>query len=138
MIERLGKFLAHYRDTQFETGKHDCALFVAHWIELRTGEDLAASFKGAYRSDRESHKLIRAKGYQHLEDMVLTLGDKVGVRRETPLLAQRGDVAWITDGDTKLCGIVCAAGVAVLSDQGLIIKPLHSINVAWCIPEGGA
>ncbi|MGX9522503.1 DUF6950 family protein [Vibrio mediterranei] len=137
MIEQLNTFLTHYQDTPFKTGVNDCALFAAHWIKLRTGEDLAARFQGRYLDDEGSHKLITEFGFKDLEDMVIKECDRLGVRRESPLLAQRGDVVWVQGVRTKLCGIVTSDGVAVLSAKGLITLPISSIEIAWTI-EGAA
>ncbi|MCG9624646.1 hypothetical protein L1D34_07305 [Vibrio mediterranei] len=137
MMEQLHNFLATYRDTSFETGVNDCALFVAAWIKLCTGQDLAAHFHGRYCNDAGSHRLIRKQGFKHLKEMVHSLGDDIGERLDNPLLAQRGDVVWLNDTRHCLCGIVCSSGIAVLSDSGLSILPLHTAITAWRIPISG-
>ncbi|MGF1775907.1 DUF6950 family protein [Vibrio nomapromontoriensis] len=132
-MESLHEFLNRYQCTRFKTGENDCALFVAAWVRLLTGKDLAKRFQGHYCNDIGSHRLIRKLGFNDLEDMVHVLGDAVGVRRSTPLLAQRGDVAWLKGSHEHICGIVCANGVAVLGPEGLIIVPLSTIETAWQI-----
>jgi hypothetical protein len=135
-MEPLHQFLKSYQDVRFKTGVNDCALFVAAWVQLLTGEDLAKDFLGNYANDTGSHRLIRKRGFKNLEHMVHELGDKYGVRRETPALAQRGDVVWVAGSEQSLCGIIGAPGVMVLSEKGLIALPLQKVICAWCITRG--
>jgi len=130
-IERLNAFLAKYADKDFATGVNDCALFVSDWALELTGEDLAAPFRGRYKTDLGSARLIKKLGYKGLEDLVSKEFDRVAVRRSSPLFAQRGDVAWVKGSKEKICGIVGANGVLVLGVSGLVSLPTSTILCAW-------
>lgn len=130
-IEKLSVFLAKYSEQNFETGVNDCALFVANWVMVLTGEDLAAPFRGQYSSDLGSARLMKRLGYQNLEDLAYQTMDRIAKRRASPLEAKRGDVAWVRGGKENLCGIVGPSGVVVLGVKGLIELPLHRVDIAW-------
>ncbi|MBE4620985.1 DUF6950 family protein [Vibrio navarrensis] len=130
-FEKLNAFLANYADKDFATGVNDCALFVSDWTLELTGEDLAAPFRGRYKTDLGSARLIKKLGYQSLEDLVSKEFDRVAVRRSSPLLAQRGDVAWIKGRKECVCGLVGPQGVIVLGENGLNVLPMSSIQTAW-------
>ncbi|MCU8207697.1 hypothetical protein M2H05_15010 [Vibrio vulnificus] len=130
-IEKLNEFLADYTGKGFATGVNDCALFVSNWALVVTGEDLAVPFRGRYKTDLGSARLIKKLGYKNLEDLVHREFDRVGKRRKSPLMAQRGDVAWVVGSQERVCGIVGAGGVLVLGVSGLVSLPLSSIVCAW-------
>lgn len=130
-IEKLNVFLAQYANKGFVTGVNDCALFVSDWALALTGEDLAAPFRGRYKTDLGSARLIKKLGYKGLEDLVYREFDRIAKRRKSPLMAQRGDVAWVIGPQERVCGIVGAGGVLVLGVTGLVSLPLSSIVCAW-------
>lgn len=130
-IEKLNTFLAKYADKDFATGVNDCALFVSDWTLELTGEDLAAPFRGRYKTDLGSARLIKKLGYKGLEDLVYREFDRIAKRRESTLIAQRGDVAWVNGSQERVCGVVGASGVLVLGVTGLVSLPLSSIVCAW-------
>ncbi|MBN8112654.1 DUF6950 family protein [Vibrio vulnificus] len=130
-IEKLNAFLAQHANKGFATGVNDCALFVSDWALVLTGEDLAAPFRGRYKTDLGSARLIKKLGYKGLEDLVHREFDRIAKRRKSPLMAQRGDVAWVIGSKERVCGVVGAGGVLVLGVAGLVSLPLSSIVCAW-------
>ncbi len=129
--ELLAEFLKPYRSQEFETGVNDCALFISDWAKALTGLDLAVRFRGKYNSDLGSARLIKKLGYAGLEDLVCSEFDRIGKRRQKPMLAQRGDIVWVNGAKERLCGIVGATGILVLGIDGLITLPISKAAIAW-------
>ncbi|MCE7638393.1 hypothetical protein LZT07_13795 [Vibrio fluvialis] len=132
-LELLNAFIKNYQDRTFETGVNDCALFASDWAKTLTGLDLATRFRGKYRSDLGSARLIKKLGYRGLEDLVCSELDRIGHRLENPLQAERGDIAWVQGPTEKVCGIVGGTGVFVLGLNGLVSLPVTKVLRAWSI-----
>lgn len=60
---RLAAWLSSISRTPFEPGRHDCALFAAGAVEALTGVDLAADWRGHYRTLRGGIRVLRRAGY---------------------------------------------------------------------------
>jgi hypothetical protein len=56
--------LAEYLDTMrpWRWGTVDCTMFVADWVQQRTGLDPAASWRGTYSTAREQRDMVAAAG----------------------------------------------------------------------------
>jgi len=113
----------------FAWGLHDCATFAFGIRSLLTGgEDVAALWRGRYSTALGSARVMRRLGWASLEDMGLAL---LGAPRETPLLAQRGDIVL---ADTGLGFGICVGATAVgMATEGLMTVPLTSCRLAWSI-----
>jgi hypothetical protein len=113
----------------FAWGVHDCATF-AFGIrsQLTDGADVAALWRGRYSTALGSARVMRRLGWASLEAMGLAL---LGAPRETPLLAQRGDIVL---ADTGLGFGICVGATAVgMAPEGLMTVPLTSCRLAWFI-----
>lgn len=90
---RLGEYLESVRHTPHHYGRHDCALHCANAVRAMTGEDIAALFRGRYRSAAGSLRALRLYGAGTLEATVTAmLGPPV-----SPSLVHRGDVVMAQD-----------------------------------------
>lgn len=58
----LGAFLDEAARTPFAWGVHDCLLFTADWIRVRTGIDPAAPWRGTYASEDEAQAILTRYG----------------------------------------------------------------------------
>lgn len=106
----------------FRPGEWDCALFAAGWIRICTGKDLAANWRGDYRS--------LAQG----QSRIASLGGLEGIARShltpvDPAETTVGDVVLLDAGLNTACGIFGGAHVHVLATPqsaigGLDILPL--------------
>lgn len=132
-LELLNAFIKNYQDRTFETGVNDCALFASDWAKTLTGLDLATRFRGKYRSDLGSARLIKKLGYRGLEDLVCSELDRIGHRLDNPLQAGRGDIAWVQGPTERVCGIVGGTGVFVLGLDGLTSLPITKIKYVWSV-----
>jgi hypothetical protein len=121
MSSLLTDLAAHQRignTTPFVLGKMDCSLWAADWVLRQTGVDLAASWRGAYGTEREYMRLLLAEG--GLVRVAAKAMTRIGARRVAPADAQPGDVgiivtqkgpalaicgqlAWMAKTDDQLC-----------------------------------
>lgn len=129
----LTEFLKDYQHRPFETGVNDCALFVADWAKVLTGHDFAEHFRGLYQSDFGSTRLIKKRGYKDLADLMTSTLNEHATLRENPMLAQRGDIAWVKGRTEHICGVVVSGGVAVLSSNGITTLSILQVEKAWDI-----
>lgn len=111
----------------FMPGEHDCALFVAGAIAVMHGVDLAAQWRGQYRTIDEGLALIRAAGF----------ADHLAIAAETfqavaPSLAKTGDIALVRgdDGAVSL-GLFVGATIRVVTPAGLGLLPRSRAIQAW-------
>jgi len=113
----------------FAWGLHDCVTFAFETrMTLTGGADMAALWRGRYSTALGGARVMRRLGWGSLEDMGLAL---LGAPRETPLLAQRGDIVL---ADTGLgFGICVGATAAGMAPEGLMTVPLTSCRLAWTI-----
>jgi hypothetical protein len=113
----------------FAWGLHDCVTFAFETrMTLTGGADMAALWRGRYSTALGSARVMRRLGWVSLEDMGHAL---LGAPRETPLLAQRGDI--VLAGTGLGFGICVGATAAGMAPEGLMTVPLTSCRLAWTI-----
>lgn len=125
---QLNEYIADKRHTRFEYGVHDCALFVANTVDIMTGYDPAADFRGKYSTKIGSLRALKNYGGGDLEstfDALLPARDLA--------FCQRGDVVF--NGDAV--GI-CFGSMAIFvgeteQDDGLILLDMGAMKKAWAV-----
>lgn len=85
--QQLHDYVAALEGSSFSWGTLDCALFAAGAVLAQTGVDLAADFRGRYRTARGSVRALRLFGAGTLE---ATIAAKLPAIE--PAFARRGDV----------------------------------------------
>ena len=55
---KLSAFINQRNCEPFKWGKNDCCLFVADWVLFATGNDVAADFRGNYRTENGAFKQL--------------------------------------------------------------------------------
>lgn len=125
---RLGEFIESRRSMPFRYGENDCCLFAADAVKAMTGDDLAAAWRGKYRSAREALKFVRDAG--GLPKLVSTvLSETVAVA-----LAQRGDVLLVPRGDREQALAICAGEHFVWpGPEGIELGHTLASQAAWRI-----
>lgn len=98
----LRGFLAAHRARAFRPGARDCALFVADWIALLTGQDPAALWRGQYRSLREGREMLARDGYAEPSEVLSAMI----VEGAGWMQARTGDVAVVIERGEEVLGIV--------------------------------
>lgn len=126
----LSDYLAAARTRPLTPGTHDCALFIAGWINLCTGVDLAKGWRGKYRTLEDGYALLSAMGFSDLVGMAERyLGELDGWMQAVP-----GDVAVVEDvdgaGDSSGAdhiglGIIGGCHIHVVGLRGLDYVPLN-------------
>ena len=124
--ERLALMVEVARHTPFAWGRHDCALFAADVVERITGVDLAASYRGCYRSAEGAARALRRQGHGGLADAVAAALPEIQVAR-----ARRGDVVVVTAQGRPALGICLGAQAACAGPLGLTLLPMAVATRAW-------
>lgn len=88
--QRLHDYVAALEGSTFSWGTLDCALFAAGAVLAQTGVDLAADFRGRYRTARGSVRALRRFGAGTLEATIAARLPAI-----EPAFAQRGDVVMV-------------------------------------------
>lgn len=83
----------------FAWGTHDCAVWAARWVRTCTGQDFVSAWEGHYTSELGAARLMRKRGYGHVEDIADERLTAVPVT-----LAKRGDLLLHpVDGALGIC-----------------------------------
>lgn len=106
---RLFAYIAWAEQQSFCPGRFDCALFAAGAVEAMTGIDLAAHWRGRYRSLRGGARVLRAEGYSDHLTLATAHLDAIA-----PALAAIGDLAVIRSQADSALGVVLGPTAAVL------------------------
>ena len=113
---RLADELARQRHDPFAWGDHDCATgFAARIIEAITGEDLAAEFRGKYRSPVGALRLLKRAGVDSLGDFAALHLPEV-----EPAFARVGDIGIVPSDNAVKQGfcMIDASNLLVLTEAG--------------------
>lgn len=95
----LVQYLKDAEKLEFVWGQHDCALWVAMYVDHLTGSRHAEEWLGRYGTENECKELLRERGYgSHAEIFALHLTERATVRH-----ARRGDVMLHPQGAVGIC-----------------------------------
>ena len=123
----LGAWLVAHARQSFRPGAHDCALFAASAIEVMTGTDLAAEWRGTYRTLKAGQSALEAAGYSDHVALAAALLPEI-----PPALAGVGDLAVLPgEGGTAAFGIVQGENVYALAPNGLVVLSRMHIERAF-------
>lgn len=125
----LSRFLDDYADKPFVWGENDCILFAASAVQALTGNDLAASWRGKYKSEAEARKILEKLG-----GLSTLVSKSLGVQGIPNMAAaKRGDVVLTMFNGVTGLGIVDDSGskIAVMSIMGIRRIPLHHGRAFW-------
>jgi len=115
------------RDKPFVWGQHDCATWAFDLRrDLTGGEDVAALWRGRYRTQMGAVRVLRRLGWHSLEAAGL---DLLGAPLANLMLAQRGDM--VLGGEDPAFGICIGAQAGFVSPEGLVLLPLDRCHLAW-------
>lgn len=131
---RLAEAIEAARDQPFRWGVHDCAIWAFDLRrDLTGGDDVAALWRGRYRTARGAHRVMRRLGWSSLE---AAGRDLLGEPLASVRLAQRGDLVLANTGlGFGVCLGARAAGIAPVNGPcdpgGLILVPMSACALAW-------
>lgn len=131
-------FLLQRTNSKFAWGENDCCLFAADAIKAFTGTDIAADFRGKYNDQPTALAAIRnITGGHTIADAAAWVAKKHGLEeRKYPLMAQRGDLVLVKNGDGDLiAGVVHLNGRHVVSvgEDGMKRLSITAAQRAWKI-----
>lgn len=116
---RLAAYVYEAGRTPFAYGAHDCALFAAGAVEAMTGTDLAAGWRGIYRTLAGGLKAVKRAG--HADHVALAAHHFAEI---TVAEAMPGDLAVVAGPEGPALGVVQGAQVYVATPTGLGLVPL--------------
>jgi hypothetical protein len=133
---RLEAFLSTNQFRSFHYGRWDCCLFVCDAIEVMTGVDPAAVFRGTYSSRVEARRAVRAYGGTSVQVVVEAITAQYGMPEAASVLhARRGDAVLIkrSRGRDFSLGLVALNGreVVLATSMGLWRMPVETAIRAW-------
>lgn len=114
------------RQRPFAWGVHDCATWAAEVCRVMTGTDVAADWRGSYRTATGAMRAIRKAGGR---DMASAVTARLGAPLPAVTLAQRGDVVC----REHALGICTGPDAAFLGPEGLVFQPLTTCHMAWSV-----
>jgi hypothetical protein len=135
--QHFHNFILENAHKPFVWGENDCCLFPANAIQAISGVDLADDFRGRYRDEASAFALIKSlTGGSSVADAAAYCAHKHGlVEHEFPLMAKRGDLVVVKNGDALICGLVHLNGrhVITVSTNGHVRLPVSNVVRAWSI-----
>lgn len=124
---KLAAFVTQRNCEPFKWGKNDCCLLIADWVLFATGNDVAADFRGAYRSKTGAFKQLFKRG---LNDVQSVFKDRLNP--EVPIAyARRGDIALVEFNNEYVGGIVTVNAVVCVGDKGLVSLPMDAVKAVY-------
>lgn len=132
MTSLLADLAVHQRvgnTTPFVLGQMDCSLWAAAWVRQQTGVDLAADWRGQYRTEAEYTRLLLGEG--GLVRVAARAMKRLGAQLVAPADAQPGDIGVIvTDKGPALAIRGQLAWLAKTGDQ---LSTTPHASFAWRI-----
>ena len=123
---QLAQYLGDVARAPFEPGVNDCALFAAGAVAAITGLDLAAEWRGKYRSLEEGLALLAAAGHANHTALAALHFAEID-----PVFAAPGDIAVVEGPHGETLGIFQGAGIYVLTTERLGVLPMPFANRAF-------
>ena len=120
--------VAERRDTPFEWGTQDCAMFTADMVEAMTGMDLAGEHRGRYKT------ALGAKRYAaKFGDGGLTKVLDAKLDRVEKAFVQRGDVVLFSGDQGPTLGIYFNGGIFSAGPEGSVFldEAYDKIQIVW-------
>lgn len=131
--QRLDAYLRSADGRPFSWGRNDCALFMANGLAEQTGIDIAAPFRGRYRSAAGSARVLKSLGAGDLAGTLDRLLTGCGAHVIAPAYAQRGFPVLVDIDGLQAAGLVDLSGrqVVTVAPAGPVRLPLSRIVSAW-------
>lgn len=118
----LNAYLAAVRKMPFRWGAHDCALYIAGAVEVMTGVDPAAAYRGQYSTELGAAKALKKLGAGTLEATL----DATFPPIATGFIG-RGDLAW--NGESV--GVCIGADALFVGEEGSSVGLVRIPRREW-------
>lgn len=123
---RLWQYLQSISALPLRPGAHDCALFVAGAVQAMTGTDIAAPYRGHYKSFKAGFKLLADGGYA--DPHAFLSAHFVPLH---PAMAHEGDIMVLRDGRRLALGLLQGDAIYVLMPERLGLRPRSAAKRAY-------
>lgn len=120
---RLFNLIIEKEHQPFKFGKNDCTLFGADVVLAITGVDLAASYRGKYRSLKGGMKLLKADGYTSNVDYL-----EKNFPETSLAFANAGDLCLINTEEGEAIAVLTGTVATGIGPNGLVRFPLEKIS----------
>lgn len=129
----LHGYLCACRAREFQYGSFDCCLFVCDAIEVMTGVDVAAPFRGQYQSRKQAFRALgNYAGRASVEAVTERVTSDHGMPEIKPALAQRGDVVLLRRAhDYSLAVVGLDGSILAAAGWGCERAPFSLAVRAW-------
>lgn len=129
--DRLVAHVASWRGQAFAWGTHDCATYVAGWVQAMHGIDILDGIRGTYGTEAEYEAMLQEwGGLGPLADSVTAIH---GLPPCPPAFVMRGDIALLEVGNMLGLGLVDAVAVTVPGVDRVRLVPRSAIIRAWAV-----
>lgn len=135
MAPDLASYLAEAAGLPFAWGRADCAFFTAEWVRRRTGIDVAAPYRGRFRTAIGSARLVRRAG--GIEALAAAIAASAGLAgTDDPQAGDVGVVETVAGPLFAIRGASGPAGVRWIAKhrRGIVAGPAPLV-AAWRVPE---
>ena len=123
----LAQFLAENQQRPFAWGKWDCCLFAAGAVQVQTGIDYAADYRGRYTTALGAKRILTRFGHS---DIRSAISEQLGEPVAAPL-CQRGDVVLVGHAENTVAGIVFGTHVWVIDTHGMMQLGTAHAQCGW-------
>lgn len=123
---RLHAVISEKENAEFKYGKNDCCLFGADIILALTDNDLAADYRGKYRTLSGGTRLIRKDGFKTHIDLIQKSFDEIPVS-----LSREGDIGLVGPAVVVLLGTFAVG----LGENGIVRFQIEEVQKAFSIGE---
>lgn len=120
----LADYLEASKDIEFQWGVNDCALWASSFVDLITGSNHAASWRGQYSNEFEATELMTALGLPTPEAIADSILESIPVKR-----SMRGDLVLIHTGALGICA--GRKSYFLAPEKGLVHILTISCTKAW-------
>lgn len=128
---RLNAYFEEMRQKPFKRGRHDCALFAGHCVDIMQETNVTSEFKQSpYRTKKEAFEMLKSMGY---DDLAAIATRKLGEPLPAPVYAGRGDCVLIEHDDQEALGIVDLSGrqAVTIGKNGFVFYPMKNWVKGW-------
>ncbi len=124
--DRLNRFIESRKNTDFEWGVNDCALFAADAVKVQTGADFGSEWRGNYETALECSRLLNERKTSLEQIATDAFGEPVSVK-----LLKRGDVCLFDNGDGLSLGVCVGVKIASTGKTGVEYVDMKNCVKGW-------
>lgn len=125
---RLYQLISEKEGEKFKIGQNDCTLFAADIVLALTGEDLAAKYRGEYKTLKEGKALLEADGYSSNVDYLEKNFSEVHIA-----FSNAGDLGLVKVGGGHAIVAIMGGFAVGVSKNGLTRYPLSEVSKVFKI-----